>query len=156
MLHVAAMSKRRFAVVAAALLLVLAAIPIPSTHCPHWNVTVVDQSGRPVPGVTVRLSYTNYSAEDERHEIDKRADESGQVAFPKETLWASSLRRIFYTVLSARAGVHASFGPFASVMAFGRGLEGEDVDPTRNILVFWQGRPSRMESKIVMKQVTFR
>jgi hypothetical protein len=149
------MSKRRFAVVAAALVFVVA-IPIPATHCPHWDVTVVDQSGRPVPGVTVRLSYTNYSAEDEHHQMDRTTDDSGQVAFPKETLWASSLRRVFYTVLSARADVHASFGPSASVMAFGRGLEGEDVDPTRDILVFWHGRPSRMESRIVMKQVTFR
>ena len=108
MLHVAAMSKRRFAVVAAPVALVLASIPIPSTHSPDWNVTVVDQADRPVPGVTVRLSYTNYSAERQGHETDRTTDESGRAAFSRETLWASSLRRGFYTVLSARAGVHAS------------------------------------------------
>jgi hypothetical protein len=28
-------------------------------------------------------------------------------------------------------------------------MEGDDVDPTKGILVFWQDQPSRMESKIV-------
>jgi hypothetical protein len=80
-------------------------------------------------------------------------DESGRAAFSRETPWASSLRRAFYTVLSARAGVHASFGPSAYVMAFGRGMQGEDVNPTSGILVAWLGRPSRVESKIVMRPV---
>ncbi len=54
------------------------------------------------------------------------------------------------------AGVHASFGPSAYVMAFGRGIEGEDVNPTSGILVVWLGRPSRVESKIVMRPVGIR
>ncbi len=33
-------------------------------------------------------------------------------------------------------------------------MEGDDVDPTKGILMFWQGQPSRMESKIVMKRLS--
>jgi hypothetical protein len=86
MLNVTVMSKRRFASVKAAVGLAVAAIPIPFVHCPPWDVTVVDQSGPPVPGVTVRLSYTNYSAEGEHYEMDKTTDESGHTAFPRQTL----------------------------------------------------------------------
>ena len=69
--------------------------------------------------MTVRLSYQNYSLEDESHEMDRITDQRGQVTFPAQTIHASFLRRCYYTVLSARAGVHASFGPSASVFAFG-------------------------------------
>ena len=144
---------RRYVAAFAVLGLALAAIPMPSVHCPAWNVTVIDQFGSPVPGVTVRLSYTNYSAEGEQHEMDRTTDETGQVSFPLQTLYASTLRRAYFTVLSARAGVHASFGPSASVFAFGKGMEGQDVDLKADIVVIWHGRPSRMTSRIVMKQV---
>jgi hypothetical protein len=33
-------------------------------------------------------------------------------------------------------------------------MEGNDVDPKRDILVFWHGQPSRMRSTIVMKRVS--
>jgi hypothetical protein len=102
--------------------------------------------------MTVRLSYQNYSAEDQSHEIDRITDQRGQVMFLAQTLHASFLRRCYYTVLSARAGVHASFGPSASVFAFGKGMEGSDVDPKRGIRVFWRGTPSQMQSRIVINR----
>lgn len=147
------MSRRRAAAIIVAAGLALASIPIPSLHCPDWKVTVVDQSGRPIPAVLVRLSYTNYSAEDNDHQIDRMTDESGQAAFQERTLYASSLRRAYYTLLSARAGIHASFGPSATVTAFGDGMEGYDVDPKTDILVFWHGQPNQMVSNIIMKPV---
>ena len=150
-LYVAMMNKRRRVAVIAAVGLALVAIPIPTLHCPDWTVTVLDQSGRPVPGGLVRLGYTNYSAEGEHHRIDRITDESGQAAFERRTLYASSLRRAYYILLSARAGVHASFGPSATVTAFGDGMEGYDVDPNTDTLVFWHGQPNPMASKIIMK-----
>ena len=156
MVNVGAMNSRRYAAALAALGLVLAAIPIPSAHCPAWTVTAVEPSGNTVAGVTVRLSYTNYSAEGVQHEMDRTTDETGQAVFPPQTLYASALRRAYYTVLSACAGVHASFGPSAYVFGFGKGMEGHDVDPKGDILVFWHGQPSRMASRIVMKPVSFR
>lgn len=152
MLYVSMMNKhRRVAIIAAVGPALVAMIPIPTLHCPDWTVTVLDQSGRPVPGALVRLGYTNYSAEGEHHEIDRITDESGQAVFERRTLHASSLRRAYYILLSARAGVHASFGPSATVTAFGDAMEGYDVDPNTDTLVFWHGRPNRMASKIIMK-----
>jgi hypothetical protein len=98
-------------------------------------VWVLDQNGHAVSGITVRLSYQNYSVEDETHEIDRTTDQDGHAAFAAQTLSSSLLRRLVFTVLSARAGIHASFGPHANVFAFGKGLEGFDVDLQRNIVV---------------------
>jgi hypothetical protein len=148
------MSRRRSAAIIVAAGLALALIPIPSLHCPDWKVTVVDPSGRPIPAVLVRLSYTNYSAEDSDHQVDRMTNESGQAAFQKRTLHASLLRRAYYTLLSARAGVHASFGPSATVTAFRDGIVGNDVDPKTDILVFWHGQPNQMVSNIVMEPVS--
>jgi hypothetical protein len=132
--------------------LAFALVPFASLHCPGWTVTVVDWQDRPIPGMTVRLSYQNYSLEDESHEMDRITDQRGQVTFPAQTIHASFLRRCYRTVLSARAGVHASFGPSAYVFAFGKGMEGPDVDPKRGILVFWRGSPSQMQSRIVINR----
>jgi hypothetical protein len=41
-------------------------------------------------------------------------------------------------------------------MAFGRGMEGEVINPTSGIVVVWLGRPRRVESKIVMRQAGVR
>ena len=138
--------------IAIGLVLAFALVPFASPHCPGWSVTVVDKQDKPIPGMTVRLSYQNYSLEDESHEIDRITDQRGQVTFPAQTIHASFLRRCYYTLLSARAGVHASFGPSASVFAFGKGMEGSDVDPKRGIPVFWRGTPSQMQSRIVINR----
>ncbi len=97
-------------------------IPLRSLDCPAWDVWVTDQSGQPVSGITVRLTYRNYSAEQESHEIDATTNAHGHVAFKAQTLSASLGRRVAATLQSAAAGVHASFGAHATVFAFGNGV----------------------------------
>lgn len=127
----------------------VAFIPVKSPGCPAWDVWVTNQSGQPVSGVTVRLTYQNYSAEQESHEIDAITDVHGHAAFSAQTISASLGRRIVATLLSARAGVHASFGPHASLFVFGNGLEGFAIDK-QNLVVDWAGKPGHMESRIVV------
>lgn len=134
----------------AAVAIVLAFVPIRSVSSPAWDVWVTDQSGQLVSGITVRLTYRNYSAESESHEADAITDAQGHVAFSVETVSASLVRRIVAMLSSAMAGVHASFGPHASVFAFGRGLQGFAVDEQRNVVVDWTGKPDHMESRIVV------
>src|SRR5437763_1736829 len=102
-------------------------VPFSSLNCPAWDVLVVNESGNPVAGVTVRVSYQNYSVEKVGHEIDRTTDERGHAAFVAQALSASLARRCAFTVRAAAQGVHASFGPHASVLAFGNGLEGVAV-----------------------------
>ncbi len=134
-----------------AIALVLSVIPVTSLNSPKWDVFVVDQNGQPVSDMIVRLSYQNYSAESEGHELDAVSDERGHASFAPQTLRASAMRRGLSILQSAMGGVHASFGPHASVFAFGRGLQGYDVDRKSNALVFWRGTPDRMESLIVVE-----
>lgn len=146
------MGKSKWSVLMVALGAGLVVAPFGSIHCPMWQVIVVDEAGSPVSGITVRMSYQTYSAEDKSHEVDKITDEHGQASFEAHTLQASLIRRCYYSVLSARAGVHASFGPNASVFAFGKGVEGFDVDPRSGVLVSWTGTPNQMQSRIVVKR----
>lgn len=133
----------------------LAFIPFRSLDCPFWDVWVVDEFGRPVPGITLRLSYRDYSAEAETHEVSITADRNGHAGFLSRTLSASLMRRLVFTLLSARTGVHASFGPHASVVAFGEGFEGVAVDPKKNVVEDWTGEPRSMESRIVVAREEF-
>jgi hypothetical protein len=134
----------------AALALVMALIPLRSLDCPVWDVWVSDQNDHPVSGITVRLTYRNYSAERESHEVDAITDAQGHVTFGARTLSASLGRRVVVVLSSAMAGTHASFGPHASVLAFGKGLQGIAIDKQKNVVVDWTGKPSHMESRIVV------
>lgn len=129
----------------------LACIPVKSLNCPSWDVWVVDERGQPVSGMTVRLICQNYSAERHSHKMDAATDAQGHVAFGAQTVTVSLGGRATATLLSAMAGVHAGLGPHASVFAFGKGLEGLAIN-NQNLVVDWTGKPSHMESRIVVAQ----
>lgn len=99
--------------------------PVSLLAAPEWEVTVVDENGKPVEGMTVRETWQNYSLEVEGHEMNRQTDANGHANFPAH--------RAEYSLLSPVAGtlsaiihfnVHASYGPHASVFAFGNHFEG--------------------------------
>jgi hypothetical protein len=130
-------------------LVTLSVIPIPYLASPEWSVTVVDTDGSPLQGMTVRLSWQNYSVENDGHEQDLTTDPQGRVNFPRHIGRASVVQRCFFTAQSAAAGVHAAFGPHVTLFAFGKGREGDAV--TGQHLTDWIGKPGHMESTIVAK-----
>lgn len=136
--------------IAIAIVIGVVFIPLRSRASPSWDVWVTDKNGRPVAGVTVRLTFQNYSAEPEPHEIDAITDAQGHVRFSAQTVNASVGRHIATVLSSAMAGVHASFGPYASISAFGNGLEGVAIDERKNVVVDWTGKPDHMHSRIVI------
>jgi hypothetical protein len=126
-------------------------IPIRYLAAPQWDVLVRDESGTPLAGLNVRLSFENYSDESDSHEITLVTDQSGHVAFPSQFRTASLLQKAFYTAGSATGGVHASFGNHAFVFVFGGGYEGGAV--TGPYLADWTGSPSKMASTVVAKRM---
>lgn len=130
---------------------VVGSIPIRYLAAPQWDLFVRDQAGKPLKGMYVRLSYTNYSAESEGHELTLVTDHNGHVNFPVQYRTASLLQRALYTVRSAMGGVHASFGNHAFVFAFGNCYEGEAV--TGSHVTDWGGSPTKMESTIIAKRM---
>jgi hypothetical protein len=137
---------RIFSWLAGAVLAALALIPIPYLASPRWEVWVVDNAGTPIEGMTVRRVYQDYSIESEGHEEDRITNGQGYTFFPAATSSSSIAQRCIFTVLSARAGVHASFGRHASVFAFGNGRQGAAVSGP--YVTDWTGGPAYMKSRI--------
>jgi len=119
---------------------ILAFIPFKSLNCPSWDVWVTDGNGKALPGMTVLLTYQDYSAESRSHEIRGITDAQGHVAFAAQTLWASVVQRIRATLNSTVVGVH---GRHAQVFAFGNGQISRDS-------AYWTGKPNHMESRIIV------
>lgn len=141
------MNRRRILGIAAVALLIAGAWPMNYLASPRWDVWVVKDDGQPIPQINVRLVYQNYSAESESHEVTLVTDDTGHVVFPQVYERACLLQRALYTMSSAGAGVHASFGRHAYVFAFGGGYEGSAL--IGNYVADWQGNPDSMQSKIV-------
>jgi len=123
-------------------LIVVLLIPFRYQVCPSWDVLVVDASGNPIPGMTVRLNYQDYSVESKSHEEDRTSDAQGRASFPEQ--------RGFGALVSALSqGVHAGVGRYAYVLAFGQGLQGYNVRSHGYIEDYWIGEPNHMSSKII-------
>jgi hypothetical protein len=116
---------------------------------PEWEVQVIDPYGNPVPGISTRLVYENYSVENRSHEITLKTDERGQAIFSPQHERASAFQWVFFTASSAVAIAHASFGRSAFVLAFGdryseRYAESDETD--------WSGHSDTMKSIIVVNR----
>jgi hypothetical protein len=134
-----------------AVLVGLAAIagiyPVSYSVCPKWDVTVVDGSGKPLAGMTVRRSCNDYSAGIHSEE-DRRTDERGKASFDAQQVRSPILIRWLGNAINVvTQGVHASFGRHSYVFAFGGGMEGSPV--REGYVEDWRGWPEHMESRIV-------
>jgi len=125
------------------------ALPMQYLAAPRWSVRVVNEAGEPIEGMTVRMTWENYSVEDAGHEKDLVSDRNGAVIFPSERSSASLLRRLFYSGLSSMALAHASYGPHATVFTFGQNRKGDAI--ANGIVVNWNGSPAEMRSEIVAR-----
>lgn len=144
------MRRKEVLFILAALLLAGSLFPIPYLASPEWTVTVVDESGKPLQGMLVRLDYENYSVENTSHTQDLTTDSAGKVTFPEHRLAATTLSRAYYTTRDLTALAHAGFGSNAYVNAFGQGLQGEAE--SNGVTTFWTGHPAHMESTIIAKR----
>jgi hypothetical protein len=73
---------------------VLMLCPWPTVLAPAWDLTVVDESGEPVPHIRARQQWFDATAMGD--EIDKIAhtDREGRVSFPRRVAWASTAERL--------------------------------------------------------------
>jgi hypothetical protein len=131
------------------LFLILAVLPLPYLASPRWDVLVMTADHKPVAEVSVRLSYQNYSAESDSHEITLITKGEGHVLFPQQRKWTIPLLLLFHTAASATAGVHASFGRHAFVFIFGRRYEGQGE--SGKYVTDWNGSPAQMKSTIIAR-----
>jgi len=131
-------------------LLCVALLPVRTVGAPDWDACVVDASNHPIPGVLVRESYQNYSAEFSGHEQDLYTDARGCVHFPTKRITSPLFMRLLAILSSATAGVHASLGPYSSVVAFEGTQTGNDV---RNGYIYsWTGESQRETSILTLHE----
>jgi hypothetical protein len=144
-------NSKRFAGLVVLIVLVVSGWPIGYLASPCWDVWVLNEDGTPITGASVSLLYMNYSAEGESHSEILKTDENGHVLFQPRYGKANIYQRIFYSLSSAQAGVHASFGRHASVSAFGSagGYIGTSVNG--QYVEDWRGHPASMQSKIIAR-----
>jgi hypothetical protein len=124
----------------------------PEQLCPSWTVTVVESSGTPATGTTVRRYCQDYSIRGGALETDAYTDNLGRAIFQEEVVQTHPMFRWLRNIFnSLSGGVHASYGRHAYVFALGRdGRQGEDVG-ANGFLKEWTGSPPHMESRLVMK-----
>jgi len=115
---------------------------------PAWRVQIVDESGKPIPGIQVREGWA-YFGLDLAPEIDDRVtDSDGHIAFPRRVTWASVATRA--TLGDPTDGVHA--GPSLYIQAC-------DSDHLKEAKLFWDGNKfwnpatHEGESQLVAKSV---
>jgi hypothetical protein len=141
---------KRAMVLLAAVVLLSGLYPVRYLAAPRWEVWVVNEAGVPLQDVSVRLSYKNYSAESDSHEITLTTDSTGHVLFSQQYGWACLIQEAFYIAAAASGGVHASFGRHAFVFVFGRGYDGTAV--SGNYVTDWSCSPAEMVSKITARR----
>ena len=138
-----------------AILLVLLAIllvPYRGIVAPDWTVTVVDEAGRPLPEMTVREEFKDYSHMGEGGEVDAVTDAGGQAHFPLRREWKTFGGWLAHGLISLPGFVHNSYGVRTYVFAFGNGLEGSWVE--HGVIADWTGSPNVMQSTIVVKPMS--
>src|SRR6266567_9077613 len=91
------------------ILLALAMVPRPHLVGPDWDIYVVDQDGKPMPGVRMRIYETNPTIEDSAPDIVRTTDVQGHVFLPKRVVRVSTLRSAYGTLKQIPFFVHAEF-----------------------------------------------
>lgn len=141
------MRTRRLVGIVIGTLLIISLIPMRYLASPRWEAWIVTKNSEALPGMRVALEFRNWSAEDHSHIVELTTDENGHVLFSPNYERASFVQEVYYTLLSAKAGVHASFGRHASLFAYGRGYQGWPV--SGEYVTDWRGYPASMKSRIV-------
>jgi hypothetical protein len=132
----------KLAYATAAVLLLVAVLPVPGLVAPDWTVTTLDASHRPLSGMTVREVWQQYSLESISHEEDHVTDSKGQVHFPRRQLRSSVAGRFLGCLGQLLStGAEASCGAHSHLVAFGIGvdtMDWKDAGQENGISMPWQ------------------
>ncbi len=108
---------KRVLPILAAVLIVVAFIPMDHTVSKNWNVTVADELGKPVGGVRVTEVWQNYSLEKASHQEEVATHVDGTAFFPKRTIPSSFAQRLLGCLGQVGlTGFHTSCGDSSEVM----------------------------------------
>jgi hypothetical protein len=134
-----------------ALVVFLLVYPFNVTVAPEWNVKVVDENGKPLPGAYVS-EFASHGTLDFEHNEAVCTNVNGEAQFVRHSVRASVLTRISRRVL--RFNIHGGLGPHVAVgvdrLGYGD-MPTQIPMPDFNGLV-WYGSPRRMSSRVVLQK----
>jgi hypothetical protein len=122
----------RLTILFAVIALILLLFPYKTTVVPEWRIRVIDETGNPFQGATVRQSWYHYSY-DVGGIDDLTADEVGYVVFPARTFTAPLLYRVLRGGLAYLRSAHGRLGIRSSVWAYSTGVVSDFIDYTPGI-----------------------
>ena len=124
-----------------AVLLCVLVYPFEVIVAPEWDVSVVDENGKPLTGAYV-LEFANQGTLETHYEQAICSDKNGEAHFARQTVRASVLTRISKFI--SNFGPHSSFGPDVKMGAerLGYGDMANDVATAE-----WSGGRSRVHSQ---------
>jgi hypothetical protein len=101
--------------------LLLMVYPYESSVVPAVRIQVLDVEGKPASNVLIKQEWLHFSIESNKNIQYSRTDDWGYVSFPERTARAPFIWRLFSTLsnLLTQGGLHASFGGYSRVTAYG-------------------------------------
>ena len=142
----------RFVLCASAILFTLSKPASAETLvAPRWDVWVVDESGKPVAGISVTQVREDYACESVDHTETLFTDSHGHVQFHARYLKWNPLKCGVFTTAELFKRTH---GRHASVIAGDPNgiLFGKPVDKNANEIGDWRGSPDHVTSHIILRR----
>jgi hypothetical protein len=108
---------RKYAIVAISLLVLAVCIPRRTYLSPAYDVTVVDNSGKALPGLRVRRFLQDYSrGTDTNYSSEAVTDSAGRAHFVGSSQWISFARETLGCISEIlKSGPHAGCGSYVDV-----------------------------------------
>jgi hypothetical protein len=132
-----------------ALIVLLLVYPFNVTVAPEWNVKVVDENGKPVPGAYVS-EFASHGTLDFQHNESVCTNMNGDAQFVRHTIRASVLTRVSSWV--SRFSIHGGLGGHVAVgvdrVGYGD-MPTQTQAPDFNGLV-WSGSSNLISSRVVL------
>ena len=102
------------------ILVLLLIFPFKTVVVPSWPVRVVDETGRPIPGIYVTEHWQHYMLDDYGQEEMRSTDSYGAVEFSERSIRSSVVQRLWTSVSKfAREGFLGRWDCYGSVVVWG-------------------------------------
>lgn len=146
------MNRWSIALVVALVVIAASAIPRPVAVAPEWKLTLVDETNKPMPGISVEESWQHYSLEESPHGETRLTDRNGTTVFPERMYRSSPLWRFVGCVRQiAQSAVHASCGPHSWLaIGYPEGFGQNDVHEFAQAELNFSGGASRRNDLVVI------
>ena len=142
---------RRAALLIGLGVLVLAIVPRRHLVGPDWDIYLVDQDGKPMPGVRMRVYESNPTVEENAPDIERTTDAQGHVFLPKRVVRVSTLRSAYGTLKQIPFFVHAEFNAYGyASIECPPGYGHANVNEPGSQGAVWYRGPERTASRVVL------